>query len=197
MKSAADALKDFTQFKDIVRSRLLNRKPRILEYPGYMPAAVMILFMIKDGETHVLLTRRSDKVKTHKGEMSFPGGGYDDKDGDILATAYRETEEEVGISKEQIEYLGRFDDYISIFGFHVTPLVGAIEYPVSYVFNEDEIDDYTEAPISLFVERKYDKIQYVTYNDRQYKVYHYFYEDHEIWGLTARILTDFAEEILY
>jgi 8-oxo-dGTP pyrophosphatase MutT (NUDIX family) len=197
MTISADTLKNFPLFKDLVRERLAARTVRSLENPGYVPAAVMILFMFKDGEAHVLLTRRSHKVKTHKGEMSLPGGGFDDSDEDILTTGYRETEEEVGIPREKIEYLGRFDDYFSIAGFHVAALVGAIEYPFRYTFNEDEIDGYVEAPISLFLERKYDRVQYVTFKGHEYKVYHYFYRDNEIWGLTARILTDFAEEILY
>lgn len=187
----------YDQFIDMVRQRLNSRNLRVLDNPGYLPSAVMILFMKKDGEPHILLTRRSEKVKTHKGQMSLPGGGFDATDADILETAYRETLEEVGIPKDKIEYLGRFDDYISIFGFHVTPMVGAVEYPVQYVFNEDEIDDYLEVPVSLFVERKYQKVQYVTYSEREYKIYHYYYNNQEIWGLTARILTDFAEEILY
>ncbi|MBN1533080.1 MAG: CoA pyrophosphatase [Spirochaetes bacterium] len=187
---------NFNQFKELLRSRLSAHEPRALIFPGYAPAAVMILFMQKDGEPHVLLTRRTDKVKTHKGQMSLPGGGYDDTDSDILTTAYRETLEEVGIPEDKIEYLGKFDDFISISGFLVSTFVGAVEYPVEYTFNEDEIDDYLEVPISLFVERRHSRIEYYTFENRQFKVYYYHYRNFEIWGLTARILTDFAEIIL-
>ncbi len=187
---------EFASFKDMLRERLSSREHRVLEFPGYVPAAVMILFMMKSNEPHVLLTRRTDKVKTHKGEMSLPGGGYDETDADILETAFRETMEEVGIPRDKIEFLGRFDDFLSIAGFHVSTFVGAVEYPAEYTFNKDEIDDYLEAPLSIFVDRKYDRVQYVTFNGKEFKIYHYLYDKFEIWGLTARILTDFAEVIL-
>jgi 8-oxo-dGTP pyrophosphatase MutT (NUDIX family) len=188
--------KEFGEFKELLRSRLTAREPRALVFPGYAPAAVFILFMNKDGEPHVLLTRRTDKVKTHKGQMALPGGGRDETDADILATAYRETLEEVGIPGEKIEYLGQFDDFISISGFLVSTFVGAVEYPVEYTFSEDEIDDYLEVPISIFVERRHSRIEYFTFENKTFKVYYYHYHDFEIWGLTARILTDFAEIIL-
>jgi len=197
MKMRLGKEEDFSEFKKELRLRLEGRNTRILENPGYTSAAVMILFMNRDSEPHLLLTQRSDKVKTHKGQMSLPGGGRDSTDRDILETAFRETYEEVGIRPDKIEHLGRFDDYISIFGFHVTVFVGAVEYPVEYTFCQDEIDAYLEVPVRIFVNREYGKVQYITYEGKEYKIYHYFYGGLEIWGLTARILTDFAEEVLY
>lgn len=188
---------DFNKFKHELTSRLKERNINELENPsGYRPSAVNLLLMNKNRSLHVLLTKRTTKVSTHKGEISLPGGGYDDEDGSIVKTVFRETYEEVGIPPERIECLGQFDDYLSLYGFHVSCFVGAIPHPYNYTFNADEIEDYVEAPMSLFVERAYDSLEEYTHKSKTYEVYYYYYEGHKIWGLTARILTDFAQKIL-
>jgi len=187
---------DFELFKDDLRSRLEQREYRKIEDTDYKKSAVAILLMNKNSEPHVLLTLRSEKVSTHKGDMSLPGGRHDDTDADLMETAYRETFEEVGISRDKIDHLGRFDDYISMFGHHITCYVGAIDYPSKYVFSEDEIDDYLEAPLSIFLDLRYDRIQEFQWGDKPYKVYYYYYNKFKIWGLTARFLTDFTRKVI-
>jgi len=187
---------DFLEFKDELRRRLSERQVRECENDGHKPSAVKILIMNKNNAPHVLLTRRTDKVNTHKGQVSFPGGGFDETDGDILGTAYRETFEEVGIQRGDIEYLGKFDDYISLYGFHISCFVGAIEYPREYHLNSDEIDACFEAPLSMFVNEEYESVEKYYYQGRDYDVFYYNHDNFVIWGLTARILTDFARKVL-
>lgn len=187
---------DFSEFKDELSNRLKKREIRKIDINGHRPSAVKMIIMNKDNSPHVLLTKRSNKVATHKGQISFPGGVFDAEDINIKNTAYRETFEEVGIPPEKIEYIGRFDDYISIFGHHVSCFIGAIEYPIDYNFNRDEIADYIEAPLSIFANEEYDKVLPYTYEGKTRNVYYYYYKGHEIWGLTARILTDFGRIIL-
>lgn len=187
---------DFQNFKSVIKERLAARQNRILENPGYRESAVVIIFMDAGDGPSILITRRTHNVSTHKGQMSLPGGGYDSNDTDILETALRETHEETGIPPEKIEVLGRFDDFISIFGFHVAVFVGAVDYPCGYDFNPGEIDAHVEAPFRIFAERQYDKVNYYNHEGKDYKMYHYYYGGYEIWGLTARILADFAEELV-
>lgn len=182
--------------KELVR-RLQGRAIRKIEKPDFRPSAVMILLMNKNGEAYVLLTKRTDKVATHKGEISFPGGGYDAADGTLRNTAYRETFEEVGIAPGDIEYLGEFDEFLSIWGFHVATFVGAIPHPYPYLISRDEIEDFVEAPLSMFYNRELTRIEKVPYEGRDYNVYYYHYNGFQIWGLTARILTEFAEKLLH
>lgn len=197
MKITYKDTKEFADFKHELKDRLNKRNIKRLENPaGYRPSAVNVLLMNKKNRLHVLLTKRSDNVSAHKGEISFPGGSYDDEDGSLQKTVYRETYEEVGIPPEKIECMGRFDDYLSLYGFHVSCFIGVIPYPFSYKFNTDEIDDYVEAPMSLFLERAYDALEEYVHNNKRYDVYYYYYEGHKIWGLTARILTDFSQAIL-
>jgi 8-oxo-dGTP pyrophosphatase MutT (NUDIX family) len=186
---------EFEKFKEDFRQRLNSRIFRRLDNPGYRASAVMIIFTPGNEEPSILITQRTQNVGTHKGQMSLPGGGTDPEDKSPLETALRETHEEAGIPPEKIELLGRFDDYISIFGFHIAVFAGAVNHNTEYIFNPDEIDAHIEAPFSLFLERKYDKVTIYNHESRDFKIYHYYYNNYEIWGLTARILTDLAEEL--
>ena len=186
---------EFESFKHSLRDALNGLTARTIDDPRLKPSAVMILLQNRDGVPTVLLTRRTDKVKTHKGEVSLPGGGREESDESLLATALRETREEMGIDPDDVEYIGRFDDFFSIYGFHVSTFTGSIPYPYSYTVNTDEIDDYIEVPLQLFAEKKYTRIETFHYEGKPIDVYYYHYGGFEIWGLTARILTAFCERI--
>lgn len=187
---------DYEEFLAGVKARLDAQEHRILEKPEFAPSAVMMLFMNIGGEPHVLLTKRASTVATHKGEVAFPGGKRDPGDADTLRTALRETEEEVGVKPGDIRILGEFDHYFSIWGFHVSTWVGAIRHPYEYKINRDELDACFEAPLSIFYEEKYYKSEVFNFEGREVTVYYYNHGGFEIWGLTARILTDFARKIL-
>lgn len=186
---------DFISFRKFISEKLSGRTKRSVDFPDYKKSAVMILFMEKEGEPHVILTLRTDKVSTHKGQVSFPGGGYDSSDADFLETAFRETEEEIGITRDKIEILGEFDEYISVMGYHVYVHVGAVNGPQKYTVCSDEIDQMLEVPFSLFYNEAYSRCEKVTYDGRDYDVYYYDYGTSVIWGLTARILTDFVRKV--
>jgi 8-oxo-dGTP pyrophosphatase MutT (NUDIX family) len=186
---------DYNAFKNFIRVKLTGREKRTINFPEYRKSAVMILFMEKEGTPHVILTLRTDKVSTHKGQVSFPGGGYDSTDKDYLDTALRETMEEVGIPPEEIEVLGEFDEYISIMGFHVYVFVGAVNKTQEYIVCRDEIDEMLEVPFSLFYNEEYTKCEKITHEGREFDVYFYDFGTATVWGMTARILTDFSRKI--
>lgn len=186
---------DFNAFKKLISDKLSSRKKRSINFPDYRKSAVMILFMEKDKTPYVVLTLRTDKVSTHKGQVSFPGGGYDSSDKDFLDTALRETMEEVGIAPEDIEVLGEFDEYISIMGYHVYVFVGALGKTHEYAVCEDEIDEMLEVPFSIFYNEEYTKCEKINHQGKDYDVYFYDYGKATIWGMTARILTDFSRKV--
>lgn len=187
---------EYNAFLSEIKRRLAANKRRTIDKANLIPAAVIMLIMNKNGIPHVLLTKRTSNVATHRGEVSFPGGKCDDDDKDVLATALRETEEEVGIPARDIILLGEFDEYFSIWGFHVSTFVGAIPHPYSYMPNRMEIEACIEAPLELFYEEKYYKTETYHFQGRDVPVYYYHFNGFEIWGLTARILTDFSRIIL-
>jgi 8-oxo-dGTP pyrophosphatase MutT (NUDIX family) len=189
----------FNDFKKFISERLLNRPNRKVEqrpeFKEYKKAAVMIIFLEMNNAPYVLLTQRTDTVSTHKGQVAFPGGGFDSSDKNMLDTALRETLEEVGINPEEIEVLGEFDEYISIAGFHVYTYVGALNRVQVYKPSKDEIDRILEAPFSIFYNEEYSRCEKMFFGGKDYDVYYYDYNNAVIWGLTARILTDFSRKI--
>ncbi len=197
MNMSIDGENGFAAFKDELKRRLAAREPRDIEESGLRRAAVMMLLMNREGAAHVLLTLRTTTVSSHKGQVSFPGGSVDPGDADHLEAALRETEEEVGIERGLVEYIGRFDDYISIAGYHVFCHVGAVDYPFPCTINEKEIESCFTAPLSLFVEEKYERVELYNYRGDDYRVFFYRHEGYDIWGLTARILTDFGRKICH
>jgi 8-oxo-dGTP pyrophosphatase MutT (NUDIX family) len=187
---------EFTGFVSTLRERMNAHEPRRIQNSNCRDAAVLIPIFNKNNEACVLVTKRTDTVATHRGQMALPGGAYDIEDGSRLITALRETEEEVGIHRDHVEVIGEFDEFISIAGFHVASFVGIIPHPYEYAINPEEIDAYVEVPLSIFLNREFEKVEKVEYNGRSYDVYFYRYEGFQIWGLTARILTDFADKLL-
>lgn len=195
MNMQLNAENDFAGFKKIIIEKLAERKKRSIDFPDYKKSAVLILFMEKNGLPHVIMTLRTDKVSTHKGQVSFPGGGFDSTDKSFLDTALRETMEEVGIPPEEIEILGEFDEYISIMGYHVYVYVGAVNRAHEYVVCRDEIDEMLEVPFSIFYNEEYDRCEKITHDGREFDVYYYDFGSTTIWGMTARIITDFARKV--
>ena len=131
-----------------IRAALAGRRRlEIAERAGY-PAAVTLLLYEDGGEYHVILTARTSKVEHHKNEVSFPGGARDPGDLDALATALRETDEEIGVRPEDVEVLGALDDLVTVSKFRVTPFVGVIPFPYEFRPNPHEVAEILQVPVS-------------------------------------------------
>jgi len=195
MKLNFDSTYSFEDFKKEITNKLSSRNKRSIDFPDFRKSAVLMLFLEKNNSPHVVLTVRSDKVSTHKGQVAFPGGSHDEDDKDFLETALRETYEEIGLHQSLIEILGEYDEYISIMGFHVYVFVGALKDRPEYNICEDEIAELIEVPFSLFYNEEYTKTERVLYDGNEYDVYYYDYNGITIWGMTARILTDFSRNV--
>ena len=182
---------------DVIRKVLSHRvRLRVQESgdePSLTPAAVLVLIYPKNGEYCVLLNKRSEQVEYHKGEISFPGGAWDPEDKDFLATALRETEEEMGIQRADVTVLGELDEVATRSQFLMKVFVGAIPYPYHFKPSAVEIAEVLEVPISslrdpanLRVETRWEEGVPVT-------SYSYAYKDHLVFGATAKILQQFLE----
>jgi len=148
----------------------------------------------EDSEYHMLLTRRTDGVETHKGQISFPGGMREENE-TLLETALRETFEEVGIGNGHIEPLGRFHDYVSITEYRVTPFVGFVQTPFKTKRQVKEVAEILHVPFSVFLDPGKRRVEWNKHPGRDPDVYFYSHENQEIWGLTARIIKDFFETL--
>lgn len=151
-------------------------------------AAVLIPVFKKDGEYHLLFTRRTDLVEHHKGQISFPGGRQDPEDQDLLTTALREAEEEMGIHKEDVRILGELDDICTVTDFCVSPFVGLIPYPYPFRPNPHEIAEIIEVPLAALLDPERLRREFREHAGRTWPVYFYRHGRHTIWGATASIL---------
>jgi len=179
-----------------IKKILGARKEARIPSDGLKPAAVLVPIFLWEEKWHVLLTRRSQKVEHHKGEISFPGGHVDDDDENNCSAALREAEEEVGVPPDKVEILGRLDDIVTITGFRVRPFVGRIEYPYQFVASDDEIEEIILLPLSGFVEPDRCVKSVHDRGGESYPIYFFKVEGYTVWGATAKILVQLLKLIL-
>ena len=171
--------------------QLQSRNPRRLAADHAGRAAVLMPILPHDEEFCFLLTQRTHKVETHKGQISFPGGIQEESDSNLLQTALRETWEEIGLASEGIHILGEFDEYLSITGLIVTPFAVWVEGPLNLAPNPDEVDEILKVPFSIFQESRTLRVETRVRLGVERKVYFYDFRGREVWGLTAQIIRDF------
>ena len=165
--------------------KLSSYKPSALFPEERMCASVLIPIFESGSGPRILLTKRTNKVKYHKGEVSFPGGMYEEKDGDTLETAIRECSEEIGVRGSDITIVGRLDDMSTFTGFVITPYVGLIPFPYDFKLNPDEVAYLIYLPMSHLLNCE---PHMETYSSRGGSAPALYYEGERIWGATCRIL---------
>ena len=179
--------------KRIAKS-LAWRQCKLIKDENLVPSAVLVLLFQKDGVDHVLLTKRSDKVEYHKGEISFPGGRADPQDSDLLETALREAAEEIGLVPGDVKILGRLDDIsTATTGFIVTPYVGLIGYPYPFRINANEIAELVFVPLQALAKACHIEAREAPWEEPKAAGCHFRYGDYIVWGATARILKQFLD----
>jgi len=184
----------------IIKEMLGARDPKVIrdgQQPGYRHAGVLLPLLVEEGLCKVLLTKRTDRVEHHKGQISFPGGAVDKEDATIEETVLRETYEEIGLSREHIEILGRLDDVLTMASNYVVhPFVGRIIHMDDLVINRAEVERVVKVPLSLFHRASSEKRLYsVEYEGAIYETPAYEYGKDLIWGATASMMENFLEII--
>ena len=178
---------------EVMRKALSRRTTLSVDDLSLTPAAVLLVLYAKDGEYCVLLNKRSEEVEYHKGEISFPGGARDPEDQDFLDTALRETEEEMGIDRKDVTILGELDAVVTNSRFHVKVFVGSIAYPYKFKPSAVEIAEVLEVPIPSLNDPSNLRIETRWENGVPVSTRSYAYQEHLIFGVTARILQQFLE----
>jgi 8-oxo-dGTP pyrophosphatase MutT (NUDIX family) len=182
-------------FVDQIRTVLSSRQRRVIEHPPFSHAAVLVPLFKKGEDCHLLFTKRSDQVKYHKGEISFPGGVVDEEDLELINTALREAHEEIGLKKSDVQIIGILDDIVTITQFIVTPIVGLFPYPYPFKVSEVEIAELIEVPLASLLDENSLSEREIFRGGQNEIVYAYQYGKHVIWGATARILKQFLDLI--
>ena len=180
----------------LIKTKLKNEFPltqrAIQPYP--QKAAVLVILYPKNNKTHVLMTKRALHLRSHAGEISFPGGVYEeDNDTDLLATALRETTEEVGANIEASKVIAELPVVKTRFGFEITPFVCVISETLEFDPEEDEVDEILEIPFTpLLASQQLD----VGFSPEQDMVM-YWFKHHRIWGASAKILLKIQQLSVY
>jgi 8-oxo-dGTP pyrophosphatase MutT (NUDIX family) len=182
-------------FIDQIRNALSARQRRVIEHPPFSHAAVLVPLFKKGADCHILFTKRSDEVKYHKGEISFPGGVADEEDLELIDTALREAHEEIGLKESDVQIIGILDDIVTITEFIVTPIVGLFSYPYPFKVSAREISELIEVPLSHLLDGNSFSEREIFRGSQKEVVYTYQYGRHTIWGATARILKQFLDLI--
>jgi 8-oxo-dGTP pyrophosphatase MutT (NUDIX family) len=180
---------------DYVRSRLSLKGNSSPAPEGLLPAGVLAPVFMAEGELHLLFTQRTMHLKDHQGQISFPGGVQDPGDPDLLATALRETEEEIGLKPAEAEVLGTLDPVDTTTGYWINPFVGVIPYPYDFRINHHEVNRLLIFPLAAFcVPERWSSGPYLN-KGRTVQVCCWKYQETVIWGATARMLLDFLDRL--
>ena len=172
-----------------LKELLEARNKRHIEDASRIPSAVLIPIYKESGSYHIVFIRRTETVKTHKGQISFPGGTVEKKDGSLLETALRESHEEIGLNRDDVEILGELDDEITTTSnYIVTPFVGWIPWPYRLIKNRDEVDEILKIPLAALLDKDCLKPDTEVLNGQELASCAYHYGGKVIWGATARIL---------
>jgi len=178
---------------DKLVERVKAYTPKVIE-ADFPEAGILVLVTRNAQSPSIILTRRAQHMNTHKGQVAFPGGKFDEEDITLKQTALRECHEEIGVEARHIEIIGQLSQVVSLHGIRVTPFVGLIDESVSFTPNLDELDSIFKVPASFFndaIPKRRDKM---TYRDIALSVPSYDYqwggETYEIWGLSAIVLVE-------
>lgn len=156
-------------------------------------AAVLVPIVERNDGLKVILTKRSNNLKQHPGQISFPGGKSEKIDKSLVATALRETKEEIGISKKNVEILGQLPKHVTITGFKITPFIGRIRMGFSTEIQTSEVSEIFEVPLSYLSNPKNFRVESVKWKGKKRFFYSIPYGPYYIWGATARILKNLAD----
>jgi 8-oxo-dGTP pyrophosphatase MutT (NUDIX family) len=180
--------------QDLRRVLLSPEEAISLEVRGKTDAAVLVPLYLEDGQLHAVFTKRRDDLRRHPGEISFPGGRFDEGEDDLRATALREAHEEIGLPPDAVEILGALQPTPTIAtGYAVYPFVGLIEPGREWTLSPREVAEVIELPLPTLL-AGYGRRRLVR-RGLPIRTDTYLVGAHLIWGATARILADLFDRL--
>lgn len=175
------------------RFELLSRRTaRTIPGEDFRPASVLAPIQHRPDGDHIILTQRSHHLSSHSGQVAFPGGRVDPDDDSPAATALREAQEEIGIDPDHVRILGQLDQVVAGYNFLVTPFVGVIPHPYEFRLNPVETAAVFAVPVRALLDQGALSID-SRLSRRWGPIYHFQYEEWDIWGATARMVKQLLE----
>jgi len=173
-----------------LKSYFTSKQKHYIYDPSRTPSAVLLPLYYEKDQLRIIFIKRTENVRTHKGQIAFPGGTYEEKDQTLANTVLRECTEEIGLPSREVELLGEMDDVLSRTSHYViTPFIGMISKPCELQADGTETEDIFSVPISSLYGKEITGTEIM--NDREVITYTYNYKKRLIWGATARILYRF------
>ncbi|MBI3941795.1 MAG: CoA pyrophosphatase [Chloroflexi bacterium] len=166
--------------------------------PAYIPrhGAVLLLLYPRNGELYLVLTRRSNTVATHKGQISLPGGAYESGDANYIETALRETQEELGVPRDKVHVLGELTPlYIPPSQYQIHPVVGYIEKPPAFQVSTGEVAEILEITLAYLLSGNCRQEEDWEFEGQRSPVPFFNALGHKVWGATAMVLAEFVEMV--
>jgi 8-oxo-dGTP pyrophosphatase MutT (NUDIX family) len=176
--------------KERIRTLIKQYSPARKDMQKYLPSSVLVPLIEEHNELAILFIKRTNFVKHHKGEISYPGGTKEKRDRNLRVTLFREIKEELGIERDMVDLFGYIDEQITITNFLVRPYVGSLRYPVELKLESYEIADAIPIPIKPLLEQSPHE-EIIMRDTTAITLYSYYYQKYTIWGATARILHNF------
>jgi 8-oxo-dGTP pyrophosphatase MutT (NUDIX family) len=157
-------------------------------------AAVLVPLTFYMDEWHVLFTRRTDRVESHKGQVSFPGGACDEGETTPEQTALREADEEIGMKPDDVKVLGRLSKLITVTSFRVSPIVGVIPWPYAFKVAGVEVARVFTIPL-LWLANRNNYWEFSFRESERSLIAYHPYDGELLWGATARMTVNFLKTI--
>jgi len=180
--------------KQQLKQALSRRQKQHITDTSRVVAAVLVPIYFKQGQYYILFTKRTEKVKEHKSEISFPGGAYEKGDRTLVDTALRECAEEIGLMADEVEVLGELDDAVTVVSnYVVTPIVALIPWPYQFKVDAEEVEEIIEVPIQALLDKDCLRQETEIIDGVEDTLLFYHYQGRVIWGATARILNQFLD----
>ena len=174
--------------RDLAQAQMAKRGFVGADMAALKPAAVLIPLVLRPAGPTILLTERTSHLADHAGQISFPGGRLEPDDADAVAAALRETEEEIGLARVHVDVLGQFEDYGTVTGYRVTPIVGLVRPPFDLTPDPHEVAEIFELPLEFILQPTNVRRARETRGGVLRDVYEIAYGKWRVWGFTARIL---------
>lgn len=160
----------------------------------HIPAAVLIAVTDRP-QPGVILTQRPDYLRSHPGQIAFPGGKIDPEDAHAVAAALREADEELGLAPRHVRVIGEADVYRSGSGFEITPVLGVIPPDLSYTPNPGEVADWFEAPLAYLLDPANHVQHRADWNGTERRYVEIMWGKRRIWGVTAGIIANLSRRL--
>lgn len=172
------------------------RDMRLLPTPDSRQAGVLVLLYPQANDWHIVLTRRTDTLRGHSGQVSFPGGRRDPEDDSFTVTALRETCEELGVCEQSVTIIGQMTPiYIQPSDFHVFPTVGALSQPPAMQPNPGEVAEVFSLSLTTLLDESIKAHEYRHLHNQHMRIPYYAVNGHKVWGATAIMLSELEQRL--